>query len=600
MRHRLDRSLVLLTLLRVQTALAAVFFQSPDQLPLNIEYDFIVAGGGTGGGVVAGRLAENSNWKVLVIEAGPSNREFPATITPGLYPELQQGPADWNYTLVPQSSMNGRSTTFARGKLLGGCSSHNGLAYTRGAKDDWDRWAKITGDEGLKWDNMLPFIFRAERLVVDSENQTQVDHLDPAVHGRDGKLLVTNPFTIHPINDMILQVPQELPDEFPFLLDQNSGRPIGISWTQGTIDHNAERSSAATGYVEPSGDNLHVLLNTYVTGVVPTENGTDLRGVEFAADAQSERKRIHANKEVIVAGGCIGSPQILLNSGIGKREDLEALGIKTLIDNPSVGRNFSDQVYTIMFFNTTIEDTDYDRDTALAQWNATRTGPLAKMGHLKNHLVWARLPDNSTVLSDHGFDDPSPGFNAPHYEINTSQISKTLPNTHGEIPVPELGNVTTLQIQVINLHPVSRGSITLNSSDPFAYPNIDVGLLLEDVDLVILREAIRGAQRLFSAPVFKDNIFGSVYPASNVTSDEDLEVFIRGSAGPYLHGGGSAAMSPQGASWGVVDPDFRVKGTTGLRVVDASVFPRVPSGHTQAAVYGLAERASHLITNRWE
>ncbi|KXN87046.1 Glucose dehydrogenase [FAD, quinone] [Leucoagaricus sp. SymC.cos] len=596
------QGLLAVALLGVQCAFAAVFFQNPDDLPKNINYDFIIAGGGTGGGVVAGRLAENPSWKILVIEAGPSHKDVFATIPPGLCPELIRTRVDWNYTMIAQTGINDQIRNYARGKMLGGCSSHNGMAYTRGAKDDWDHWAEVTGDEGLKWDNILPLMFKAEKLVNDSEDQSEEGHLDPSVHGHNGSVFVSAPYLNHPFNDMMLQAAKELPDQFPFVLDFNGGTPIGISWAQFTIDNQAQRSSSATAYIDPSNDNLHVLLNTYVTRVVPTNgNGTNFRGVEFAADEQSERKQLFAHKEVIVSGGVIGSPQILLNSGIGSHEDLEAVGVRTIVDNPNVGRNFFDQVYTIMLFNTTIQDTDFDRDEALVEWNKTRTGPMTSAGHLRNQITWVRLPEDAPPFTQKGFPNPSPGKTAPHIEIYTSQISTHIPETNGELTVPpDVGNITTLQLSVIDLHPVSRGSITLNSSNPFTYPIIDAGLLRSEIDVSVLREGLRSARRLFTmAPVFHNLIGKNVYPAHNITSDEELETFIRDSSGPYLHGGGSAMMSPRNSNRGVVDPDFKVKGTNGLRVVDASVFPSSPSGHTQAAVYGFAERASVLIAEAY-
>ncbi|KAF5349692.1 hypothetical protein D9756_008774 [Leucocoprinus leucothites] len=396
---------------------------------------------------------------------------------------------------------------------------------------------------------------KSERLVMDSENQSEDGHLDPSIH----------------------------------------------AWAQYTSDNNATRSSSATAYVEPSKDNLHVLLNTYVTRVLPAEGTADFRGVEFAADAQSERKQLRANKEVIIAGGVIGTPQILLNSGIGPREELDAVGVRTIVNNPSVGKNFTDQVYTNMMFNTTIQDTDFDLETALAEWNANRTGPLIMPSNLKNQIVWVRFTDNEIP-----FVDPTPGENSPHVEFYFSQISSHPGFTNGEVPpeaIPTVANLTTIQLALINLHPTSRGTITLNNSDPFAYPNVDPGLLSGDTDFAVLREGIKSVQRLFSAPVFAESVFGSVYPPGSLTTDEELDAFVRAEAAPYLHGGSSASMSPRGASWGVVDPDFRVKQTTGLRIVDASVLfilqPSLPSGHTQAPVYGFVERASILIAEEW-
>ncbi|KAJ3562420.1 hypothetical protein NP233_g9585 [Leucocoprinus birnbaumii] len=593
------QKLIAFSLLSVHVALGAVFFQSPDELPQDVQYDFIVAGGGTGGGVVAGRLAENPKWKVLVIEAGPSNRDVFATQVPGLCRELPRTHVDWNYTISPQPGLNGRAPGYTRGRMLGGCSSHNGMVFTRGSIEDWNRWAEVIEDDAYSWEKILPFMHKAEKLVQDSENQTEQGHIDPSVHGLTGAVSNTAPYNSHPINELLIQTTQDLPEEFPYLLDMNNGSPIGIAWNQFSIDRHGERSSAATAYVETAGRNLHVLVNTQVTRVLPVGNETCFRGVEFALDEDSPITQLVASKEVIVAGGVIGTPQILLNSGIGKRDELEAMGIQTLVDNASVGKNLTDQVSSLVMLNTTIEDTDFDRDTALAQWNATRTGPLSLPGHL-NHIVYVRFPDNSSLFNQDGFTDPTPGKGSPHIEMVYSQISAQLPQTAIDFPPPPPGTNVTIQILVANLHPLSRGSITLNTSNPFTHPNVDFNMLSNPLDIAILREGIKSARTLYSAPAFQSSVFGTLVPAGNITSDSDFDDFLRAVASPFLHGVGSAAMSSRNASWGVVDPDFRVKGTTGLRVVDASVLPSPPSGHTQVPVYAFAERASVLIAEAWK
>ncbi|KAF5349539.1 hypothetical protein D9756_008782 [Leucocoprinus leucothites] len=596
-RARKFESLTAIVLALVQVALGAVLFKKPEDLPDNTHYDFIIAGGGTGGAVVASRLAENSRFNILVIEAGPSNEDVFATRVPGLDNELPRTHVDWNYTLIPQVGLKGRSTAYTRGRMLGGCGSHNGMVYTRCSRDDWDLWASIVGFDAFSWDRILPFILKAEVLTSDSENQTEQGHIDPSIHSRTGKVSTSAAYSVHPFNDMLIETTKELSDEFPFKLDMNDGSPIGIAWNQFTIDRHAERSSSATAYLAKTGNNVHVLVNTYVTRVLPVGRGTDFRTVEFAADATSPKMKLTARKEVIVAGGVIGTPQILLNSGIGSQEELEAVGIPTIVNNPSVGKNFTDQVSALMLMETTIQDTDFDRDAALAEWNETRTGPLVLPNHL-NHIVYVRLPEDAPPFSQGGFSDPAPGKDSPHIEFVFSQISTHPPATVVDVP-PTPSDITTIQFLAVNLHPVSRGSVSLNTSDPFAHPVVDLGLLSEDQDIAILREAIRSARRMYSAPVFKDSVSESILPAANVTSDEDLDAYLRTVASPFLHGVGSAAMSRQNASWGVVNPDFRVKGTRGLRVVDASIFPTVPSGHTQVPVYGIAELASALIAGAW-
>ncbi|KXN83928.1 Glucose dehydrogenase [FAD, quinone] [Leucoagaricus sp. SymC.cos] len=595
--NRKFQALLIFILSTFQVTLSAVLLHSPDDLPnnpLDNYYDFVIAGAGTAGAVVASRLAEaNPQWKVLVVEAGPSNEDVFETRVPGLWLKFlsqEVTRVDWNYTVAPQVGLNGRSVGYSRARMLGGCSSHNAMTYTRGSRDDWDRYANVVKDDAYKWDNVLPLFFKAERLT----QQVPKGHIDPSVHGRKGKVSVSATFTKIPFNDMLIKASDELKAEFPFLLDMNAGRVIGTGWVQSTLDH-GERSSSATAYLAKSGDNVHILINTQVTRVVPANsNGSEFRGVEVATDAQAPRRTIIAKKEVIVSGGIIGSPQILLNSGIGSREELEKVGVKTLVDNPSVGKNLTDQVSTPMAFATNTTSTDFDQEAALEEWNKTRTGPLSHPVDV-NHFTFVRLPQFSEEPLD-----PTGGSNSPHVEFAYSGISSHPPVVGGPAQIPPGSANVTIQLAVANLHPVSRGSITLASSNPFDHPVIDFRLLTESEDIAILREGIRSARRLFAAPAFKDAVFGSVLPAPNVTSDEDLDAYIRSTASPFLHSVGSAMMSARGASWGVVDPDFRVKGTKGLRVVDASVIPLTPSGHSQVAVYAMAERASMLIAEAWE
>ncbi|EKM75486.1 hypothetical protein AGABI1DRAFT_123150 [Agaricus bisporus var. burnettii JB137-S8] len=587
--------LLSLALLGIQVARSAITYQNPTDLPGDVDYDFIVAGGGTAGLVVASRLSENPEWNVLVIEAGPSNKDVFETRVPGLSSELRPR-FDWNYTTIPQDALGGRSLNYSRAKLLGGCSSHNGMVYTRGSRDDWDNYAEITGDQALSWDSILPVMKRAEKFSKDSSHKPVKGHIDPSVHGDDGKLSVVASYTNASFNDLLLETAKELSGEFPFKLDMNDGRPLGLTWTQYTIDQRGERSSSATAYLEGTGNNVHVLVNTLVTRIVSAENGTDFRSVEFATDADSPKIQLRAKKEVIVSGGVINSPQILMNSGIGRREVLGANGIDTLVDNPSVGKNLSDQAATIIMLDTTLPITDYDVDAALIEWKKSHTGPLAQGGRL-NHLTWVRLPDDKLDGLD-----PSSGKNSPHIEFQFGQISHQLPpsGVPREAPIPSEASIdTVLQFAVVNLYTVSRGSISLSNNDPFSHPLIDLNMFGEEIDPAILREGIRSARRMLSSQAFKGFVGETVFPPSDATSDEDLDTFLKTSTVSYVHGVGTLSMSPQSASWGVVNPDFRVKGTSGLRVVDASVIPFAPAGHTQEPVYAFAEHASALIAKSY-
>ncbi|KXN91296.1 Oxygen-dependent choline dehydrogenase [Leucoagaricus sp. SymC.cos] len=584
------------------SAQAAKFFQNPSQLPEGHQYDFIVVGSGAGGGTVATRLAENKALSVLVIEAGASDKDFFEIQVPGLSQALPHA-IDWNFTTVPQVNAGNRVMGYSRARVLGGCTSHNGMDYTRGSRDDYDQWAAITKEPHFSWDSMFPYMLKSEKYAQNIDHQSEVGHLNPAIHGYSGKIGVSAGYTEHPANNLIIETTKVMKNEFPFKLDSNDGRPIGVGWAQHTIKAGV-RSSSSTGYLDTTGDNVHILLHTLVTRVLPTGNSshsTDFRTVEFATGVQSPnipqapRQQLIARKEVIIAGGVINTPQILLNSGIGDKSALQALGIPSLVDNPSVGKNLSDQIGLFGLLPTTLPSTDFDMTAALAQWNKNHSGPLSRRGFVTlNHLGWVRLPANSPVLRGHA--DPTPGENSPHIEfipVSVINVTGTSP-----IPLPPLtADVkTVMAFAAVNLHPITRGSVTLKSSNPFDAPNIDFNLLGSDLDLAILREAVRSTQRFFRASPWKNQVSEMILPPANVTTDDNaLNSFIQSTVQPVLHTVGSAAMSPEGASWGVVDPDFRVKGTTGLRVVDGSVLPFVPSAHVQTPIYAFAERAADVI-----
>ncbi|KAF9445057.1 GMC oxidoreductase [Macrolepiota fuliginosa MF-IS2] len=547
-------------------------------------------GGGNAGSVVAARLSENQDFKILVVEAGPSNEEIPVSQIPGLSHDIgvYGTRVDWNYTMTPQTHVNGRADTYPRAMMLGGCTSHNEMMYTRGSRDDYDRWASVTGDDNLAWDNIFHYILKVGPPLSLSE----VNHYDPAVHGVNGTLETSAPYYLHPFNDVLFEAIKEQSDEFPYLVDMNGGRPIGMGWDHDTIS-GGYRSSSATAYLAPSGDNVHILLNTRVTRILPTtnSNGTDIRKIEFTTSPDGPRSTLTAKKELILSGGVTNTPQILLNSGIGPSDELEALNISTLINNPSVGKNFSDQPAVPLGFTTNLPTDDFNVTEALAQWHDSHTGRLATSPHL-SPLGWVRFPDSANPFQD-GSPDPTGGPDTPHVEIFFRNITALPSSTDGN---------ASIIAYVVNINPVSRGSITLASSSPFDAPLIDPNFLAEPIDTAIILEGIRSALRLFSAQAFSGVVFGTNSPAPNANgtlTDEVIVDFIQHNATPFIHGVASCSMGPHGADWGVVDPEFKVRGVTGLRIVDASVIPVVPSGHTQASVYAISEWGSEVIKRAW-
>ncbi|KXN88670.1 Glucose dehydrogenase [FAD, quinone] [Leucoagaricus sp. SymC.cos] len=557
--------LLLLSCARI--ALGVQYFQQPSDLPHDA-YDFIILGGGTAGAVVGARLGEVSKYRILVIEAGPSNQDVFDSQVPGLAMKIGfQTAVDWNYTTVPQVNVNNAVINYPRAMLLGGCSSHNQMVYTRGSRDDYDRWAKVTGNDNLSWDKILPYILKAEKLTSPNDpNFPEDGHFDPSYHSTTGAVSVSAAYYPHPFNDLMLNTTNELSKEFPFLLDVNSGRPLGIGWGQTTVEHGF-RSSAATSYIANARNNVHVLLQTRITRVLPVDKERrDFRKVEFATKPEGPRMTLTAKKELILSAGAMNSPQILLLSGIGPKAELEAVGIENIVDNPSVGKNFSEQVALQINFTTSLPVTDFDEAAALTQWKLNHTGRLGAPLRLPQ-IGWHRLPASSEAFKN-GSSDPTGGPDAPHVELFFEGIGAPSNSSTGTDGL----SVGSLITDVVNLNPASRGSITLSSSSPFDPPKIDPALLGSPLDAAILLEGVKSLLRLLSSTTFATHIqgFTSSGPSSNDT--EAIINYMEHSASHWGHPVGSCAMAPHGATWGVVDPDFKLRGLNGLRVVDASVF----------------------------
>ncbi|KAJ7653117.1 pyranose dehydrogenase [Mycena polygramma] len=561
-----------------------------------LSYDFVIVGGGTAGNVVANRLTTNPNFSVLVLEAGVSNEGVTDSSVPFLLEDLLAEPNifEWNYTTVPQPGLNGRNIPIPRAHILGGCSAHNGMAYTRGSAEDYDRFAAVTGDDGWSWNSLLPYFFKNEKWTEPADHHDTRGQFDPSVHSTTGINAVSLagfPWPI--ISQHIIEATKELPDDWPFNLDMNSGKPIGLGWLQSTIG-GGERSTSATSYLGPEfihRQNLHVLLHAQVSKLVDTRrvNGKlAFGGVQFLQGGSLFTAK--AEKEIILSAGAVGTPGILLHSGIGDQAALADLGIPTLLDLPSVGRNASDQPTFVAGWvvnSTQTADSIIQNSTlfneAFAQWNQSHTGPFTTQA--TTHLAFLRL--DAETLASNNFSDPSAGPNSPHMEVIF-------------FPAAFLSSGNGISLGMVVLNPVSRGSVTINSSNPFDSPIIDVGFLQSELDLLTARQLVRKVLKFVKAPTWKDYIIAPTGVDLETLSDDALDEYIRNTASSVAHLVGTAAMSAKNARYGVVDPDLLVKGAAGLRVIDASVMPFVPSAHTQAATYVIAERGAALVKDAWQ
>ncbi|KAK0460486.1 alcohol oxidase [Desarmillaria tabescens] len=580
--------LLLSLLFLCSTGVQGAIYEQFEEL-LTLDFDYIVVGGGTAGNVLANRLTEDPDISVLVLEAGGSTSDVLLSQVPFFCPEVTpETSLDWNYTTTAQPGLNGRSISFPRGYGLGGSSAVNYLLYTRGSSQDYDRYAQISGDPGWGWEALQPYFRKNERFVVPADYHKTSEEYDPEVHGFDGVNSVSLPGYPRGTDGRVIQATEELADEFPFNLDYNSGYQLGIGWTPATIG-NGTRSSSQTSYLGPQyigRPNLHVLIHAHVTRILPSNTRTStvptFNSVEFTQDyGETTHILTPPNlKEIILSAGSIGSPHILLNSGIGSRPSLAALGIRPILHLPDVGKNLTDHPWFAINFlvnsTDTLENVYFRNATfqveALAEWQVNRTGFLA--GSVASQVGFLRIPSEEGVVEG----EPCAGNETGHYELLFS---------NGLIrgPVPDTGNY--FSITTVVLCPLSRGSVSINSTNPLQPPLINPNYLAHQQDLATMQHAITRAQKFLTAPVWEDYILGI---ATNTTEDD-----IRNSVGSIFHPIGTASMSPPDADWGVVDPDLKLKGVRGVRVVDASVLPFLPAAHTQVAVYVIAERAADLI-----
>ena len=530
-------------------------------------FDFILIGAGSAGCVIANRLSADRKTRVLVLEAGGSDRSFWIRMPIGYGKTFYHPRLNWRYLTEPDPGTLGRPSYWPRGRVIGGSSSINAMVYVRGQYADFDAWA-AQGNPGWSAADVLPVYKRMENNLAGGN----------AWRGTGGPLTITDMAgSVHPMAQDFLD--SAVASGIPYNPDYNGEAQDGVSTYQITM-RNGFRCSAADAYLHPARDreNLEIRQNAQVTRIL--FEGKRAVGVDYVRNGKTVR--VKAGREVIVSAGAVNSPQILMLSGIGDGAQLSEFGIAPIHHAPQVGQNLQDHLgfdYIYEANRTTLNDVLrplWNRMMVGMQYLATRRGPLSL-----------------SVNQAGGFVRSGPEHNRPNIQLYFSPLSYTraIP---GKRALMRTDFFSGFMLGTSNCHPKSRGEITLRSADPFASPVIRPNYLAEESDLDELVESAKILRRIAAEEPLKGLIKREVKPGPDVTTDEAMAEDIRARSGSVFHPCGTCGMGPDPAT-SVVDSRLRVHGVAGLRVVDASIFPLIPSGNINAPSIMVGERGSDFI-----